>query len=127
MARLLAEAATYAPAACTHTSMEHLTTINRADARAPHQLTVHAGTLLQASSAGLLSIPFLEHLKPAELSALHHCMDAHTVEAALSGSLPFFSVSGVLLLLLLLLLLLRVQRVLYDGVGFGVCTCCFRH
>jgi DNA replicative helicase MCM subunit Mcm2 (Cdc46/Mcm family) len=53
------------------------------DKRVPHGLMVESGTLLRATAGGVVRIPFLEHLKSAELAEMHQYLAAGTVSADL--------------------------------------------
>ena len=85
-ARLLAEAGRFVQGTNTvhGTANKTLTVTAATDARAPHQLTVNAGSLLDAEAQGLTTIPFLEHLKPQELDALHRFLETGAAETELT-------------------------------------------
>jgi DNA replicative helicase MCM subunit Mcm2 (Cdc46/Mcm family) len=83
--RLLADGCSFATGtnAVHSIATANLTSGCTTDKRVPHGLMVESGTLLRATAGGVVRIPFLEHLKSAELAEMHQYLAAGTVSADL--------------------------------------------
>jgi len=85
--RCLAAAARFAKTSVVYSSAADLLPTFRSDSALPHGCYLDPGVLLLAEDKGLVRIPFLSHLKPAQMLSLAGAMDTQTAAAKIPARL----------------------------------------